>query len=191
MTRRVQDGFTLLEVLIALAIVAMSVGALLGTVTSSASHVSYLQEKTLAEWVALNRLTEIRIDHQNMPTVGKRMGSTVMGGTRWEWEEEVAELPIEGMLRVEVRAHNTEEAVDDTKPVDKPASQQQTSTKSSTDASKSIAWTTSVVGVVSSSRSDVRSPVAAPMTGSMQGNQGPGGQPNPPNTPKPGGTPSS
>ena len=54
-------GFTLLEVLIALAIVAMSVGALLGTVTSSASNIIYLKEKTLAEWVALNRLTEIRI----------------------------------------------------------------------------------------------------------------------------------
>ena len=126
-----------------------------------------------------------------MPSVGKRMGSTVMGGTRWEWEEEVAELPIEGMLRVEVRAHNTEEAVDDTKPVDKPAAQQETPTKSSTEASKSIAWTTSVVGVVSSSRAEVRSPVAAPMTGRMQNNQNPGGQPNPPSTPKPGGTPSS
>ena len=55
-------GFTLLEVLIALAIVAMSVGALLGTVTSSASNIIYLKDKTLAEWVALNRLTEVRID---------------------------------------------------------------------------------------------------------------------------------
>lgn len=191
MKARAGRGFTLLEVLIALAIVAMSVGALLGAVTSSASNLSYLREKTLAEWVALNRLTEIRIDHQNMPAVGRRMGSTVMAGTRWEWEEEVAELPIKGMLRVEVRAHNLEEAVDDTKPVDKPASQSPTPTKSSTDASRNIAWTTSVVGVVSSSRSDVRAPVAAPMTGRMQSNQGPGGQPNTPATPKPGGAPSS
>ena len=75
-------GFTLLEVLIALAIVAMSVGALLGTVTSSASNVIYLKEKTLAEWVALNRLTEVRID-QNMPAKGARTGNTVMGGQRW------------------------------------------------------------------------------------------------------------
>ena len=59
----------MLEVLIALAIVAMSVGALLGTVTSSASNVIYLKEKMLAEWVALNRLTEVRIDQQ-MPAKG-------------------------------------------------------------------------------------------------------------------------
>ena len=61
---RTRRGFTLLEVLIALAIVALSAGALLGTITSSASNVAYLQDKTLAEWVALNRLTEIRIAQQ-------------------------------------------------------------------------------------------------------------------------------
>ena len=101
--------------LIALAIVAMSVGALLGTVTSSASNVIYLKDKTLAEWVALNRLTEIRID-QHMPDMGKRSGNAVMGGMRWEWEEEVIELPIEGMFRIEVRAQPTGETVDDTRP---------------------------------------------------------------------------
>jgi general secretion pathway protein I len=95
-------GFTLLEVLIALAIVAMSVGALLGTVTSSASNVIYLKDKTLAEWVALNRLTELRID-QNMPDKGKRSGNSTMGGSRWVWEEEVIELPIEGLFRIDVR----------------------------------------------------------------------------------------
>ena len=44
-------GFTLLEVLIALAVVALSASALLGTVTSSGSNVAYLHDKTLAEWV--------------------------------------------------------------------------------------------------------------------------------------------
>ena len=98
-----QRGFTLLEVLIALAIVALSVGALLGTVTSSASNISYLKDKTLAEWVALNRLTEIRIA-KLMPDQGKRTGSAEMAGMRWQWEEEVTELPIKGMFRIDVRA---------------------------------------------------------------------------------------
>ncbi len=118
-------GFTLLEVLIALAIVAMSVGALLGTVTSSASNVIYLKDKTLAEWVALNRLTEVRID-KNMPDEGKRNGNSVLGGMRWEWEEEVVELPVKGMLRIDVRAHATGEAVDDSRPVEKPTTQKLT-----------------------------------------------------------------
>jgi len=175
-------GFTLLEVLIALAIVAMSVGALLGTITSSASNVIYLKDKTLAEWVALNRLTEVRID-QNMPAQGARTGNTVMGGQRWEWKEEVIELPIKGMFRVEVRAHPTGELVDDSRAVDKPSEQKLSPSTSSSTTKDSIAWTTSVVGVVGSSRSDIRESVAYPFEGLMQSPQNPGG--NPANTPAP------
>src|SRR3954471_14708110 len=106
MSARRPRGFTLLEVLVALAIVAMSVGALLGTITSSASNIIYLKEKTMAEWVALNRLTELRID-RNMPDIGKHSGNSVMGGIRWEWQEEIIELPIKGMFRIDVRSHST------------------------------------------------------------------------------------
>jgi general secretion pathway protein I len=176
--RRSSRGFTLLEVLIALAIVAMSVGALLGTVTSSASNVIYLKEKTLAEWVALNRLTEIRID-PNMPGEGRRMGSSVMGGMRWEWEEEVTELPIKGMFRIDVRAHNTGETVDDTRPANKPTSQTQTQaqtpTTSSGEEADRIAWASTVTGVVGVSRSALQQPIGEPLSGNLA--NAPGGQP--------------
>jgi general secretion pathway protein I len=173
-------GFTLLEVLIALAIVAMSVGALLGTVTSSASNVIYLKDKTLAEWVALNRLTELRID-KNMPDMGKRTGNTVMGGMRWEWQEEVSELPIEGLFRIEVRAHATGEFVDDSRPVDKPTEQKLSPSTVSGGSLEKVSWTTTVTGVVSGSRSDLTMP--APMiVGTPQNNPGanPGGAPGGP-----------
>jgi general secretion pathway protein I len=183
-------GFTLLEVLIALAIVAMSVGALLGTITSSASNIIYLKDKTLAEWVALNRLTEIRIDQQ-MPAKGKRSGNSVMGGMRWEWQEEVIELPIKGMFRIEVRAHATGELVDDSKPVDKPAAQALSPSTASGSSKDSITWTTSVIGVVGSARSDIRDAVAAPFEGNplQQTPNPPGGNPGAPAPPKAGGTP--
>jgi general secretion pathway protein I len=177
-------GFTLLEVLIALAIVAMSVGALLGTVTSSASNVIYLKEKTLAEWVALNRLTEVRIDQQ-MPAKGERSGNSVMAGQRWEWQEEVTELPIKGMFRIEVRSHPTGEMVDDSKAVEKPTEQKLSPSSPSGSSKDTVAWTTSVTGVVGSARSDIRDPVAAayegtPQSGPQTGN--PGNTPAPPKT---------
>jgi general secretion pathway protein I len=177
-------GFTLLEVLIALAIVAMSVGALLGTITSSASNVIYLKEKTLAEWVALNRLTEVRIDQQ-MPGKGKRSGNSVMAGMRWEWQEEVTELPIKGMFRVEVRAHPTGESVDDKRATEKPTAQALSPSTSSGSSKDSIAWTTTVTGVVGSSRSEIREAVAYPFEGTPQSptnpqTGGPGNAPAPP-----------
>ena len=173
-------GFTLLEVLIALAIVAMSVGALLGTITSSASNIIYLKDKTLAEWVALNRLTEIRIDQQ-MPSEGKRSGSSVMGGMRWEWQEEVVEQPtVKGLFRIEVRAHPTGEYVDDTRATTKPTAQTLTPSTASGSSADKIAWTTTVLGFVGSARSDVRQAVGTPIVGNPQtGNPQPQGAPQP------------
>lgn len=186
MTRARSRGFTLLEVLIALAIVALSAGALLGSVTSSASNVIYLKQKTLAEWVALNRLAEIRMA-VDMPAPGRRKGSATMGGMRWEWEEEVTELPIEGSFRVDVRAHATGETVDDTRPEQASNVQSETKTSPSGTSTKNISWTTSVVGVVGSSRSQLRAPVAVSWLLDPNNNNPPA---NPP-PPKRGGPPSS
>jgi hypothetical protein len=87
------------------------------------------------------------------------------------------------MFRVEVRAHATGELVDDTRAVDKPSAQTLSPSTSSGSSKDSVAWTTSVVGVVGSARSDVRDAVAYPFEG-MQ--QAPNAQPgNPGNTPVP------
>ena len=191
-------GFTLLEVLIALAIVAMSVGALLGTVTSSASNVIYLKEKTLAEWVALNRLTELRID-KNMPDPGKHKGNSVLGGMRWEWEEEVVELPIKGLWRIDVHARATGESVDDSQPVEKPTEQKLTPSSAAGSSLDKTTWTTTVTGVVSTARSDLQQPPPL-YVGTSQNNPpggnpkgAPGGNPGTPNAPgmpgSPGGAP--
>ena len=190
-------GFTLLEVLVALAIVAMSVGALLGTVTSSASSVIYLKDKTLAEWVALNRLTELRID-KNMPDPGKRKGNSVLGGMRWEWEEEVVELPgaVKGLWRIDVQARATGESVDDSRPVDKPTAQKLTPSSPSGSSLDKANWMTTVTGVVSTARSDFTQPAPA-LVGSPQNNppggnpKGAPGTPGSPNGPGAPGTPGS
>jgi general secretion pathway protein I len=183
-----QRGFTLLEVLIALAIVAMSAGALLGTITSSASNVSYLKDKTLAEWVALNRLTEIRIAQQ-IASPGKRTGSAEMGGMRWQWEEEVSELPIEGMFRVDVRARSTGEAVDDSRQSEKSTSQTEADTETSGAATEKLAWTTTVTGVLSGSTSLRREAIAAPFRGQSGNPQGGPNNPQNPSAPGAPGTP--
>ncbi len=182
-THRTARGFTLLEVLVALAIVAISVGALLGTITSSASNVIYLKDKTLAEWVALNRLTEIRINQQK-PGTGRRTGNTEMGGMRWQWEEEITELPVKGMFRIDIRARPTGEAVDDRRP--RPDGN---STRQDFDEGKSagaeldkLNWMTTVSGVIGSSTSTINTPIAAPMSGNSPTQGGPGNTPgeNPP-----------
>jgi len=185
-TRRTARGFTLLEVLIALAIVALSAGALLGTITSSASNISYLRDKTLSEWVALNVLTEIRIDPQ-FPAEGKRTGNAELGGMRWQWEQEVGKLPVEGMWRIDVRVRPTGETVDDSRKVDETSEQKPLESEASGAATEKLNWTTQVTGVIGSSRSPRQQPIAVTYYDSTsQQTGGPGGPNNAGNPANPG-----
>jgi general secretion pathway protein I len=77
-------GFTLIEVMVALTIIAISLGALLSTSGTQASSASYLKQKTLAHWVAVNELTQIRISKQ-FPDIGDKKGSTSMANKDWYW----------------------------------------------------------------------------------------------------------
>jgi hypothetical protein len=118
--------------------------------------------------VALNRLTEVRIDQQ-FPSEGKRAGNTVMGGMRWDWQEEVSELPtVKGLFRIEVRARATGEYVDDTRATTKPTAQTLSPSTSSGDSADKLSWTSTVIGVIGSARSEVRQAVAAPIVGDLQ-----------------------
>ena len=77
-------GFTLIEVMVALTIIALSLGALLSTSGSQANSATYLKQKTLAHWVAVNELTRMRISKQ-FPDLGDKKGSSKMAGNEWFW----------------------------------------------------------------------------------------------------------
>jgi hypothetical protein len=138
--------------------------------------------------VALNRLTEIRISKQ-MPDLGKRTGETVQGGMRWQWEQEVVELPVKGMFRIDVRSRPTGEAVDDSKPAtDRPTAQKEAESKSSGGEMEKLNWTTTVTGIVGSARSDRTQLIAIDYAGNPQS---PGPGPNNPGTQNNPGAPGS
>jgi general secretion pathway protein I len=95
-------GFTLIEVLVALAIVVIGMSALLGAMTSAADTSIYLRDKMFAEWVALNRVEEVRLQFRK-PGKGKSDGEVEYAGRKWRWEQEVIETEIPGILRVDVK----------------------------------------------------------------------------------------
>lgn len=78
------QGFTLIEVMVALTIIAISLTALLSTSGTQANSASYLKQKTLAHWVAVNELTQIRIAKE-FPDVGDKKGETTMANNDWYW----------------------------------------------------------------------------------------------------------
>ena len=103
MLSREHRGFTLIEVLVALAIVTIGMAALLGTLSSAAGTASYLQDKSLAEWIALNQIATVRLS-QTAPTKGDSEGEVDYAGRKWKWSQTVADMElIPGVLRIDVK----------------------------------------------------------------------------------------
>lgn len=102
-------GFTLLEVLVALAILAIAMSAVIKVTSENADNASYLRDKTLAHWVAMNVLTEIQI-RQKWLNIGTKKGMVEMAERKWYWllkisttvDNELRRLEIEVRLDKEV-----------------------------------------------------------------------------------------
>ena len=88
------SGFTLLEVLIALTIISLSLGALISTSGSQANSAGYLKQKSIAHWIAMNEITQLQIE-QAFPGKGDTKGSTEMAGAEWYWTRTVKETEDE------------------------------------------------------------------------------------------------
>ena len=98
---RAARGFTLIEVLVALAIVAIGMAAVLESLTSSANTTMYLQDKTFASWVALNRIETVRLSG-SVPQAGTSNDNVSYAGQSWEWQQKVTTTQIPGMVQIEV-----------------------------------------------------------------------------------------
>jgi len=94
-------GFTLLEVLVALTIVAVGLGALIRAVGETAGNVAYLRDKTFATWVAENRVAELRLQ-ATWPAIARSDGREEMGGITWRWRLEVLATEDSDLRRMNV-----------------------------------------------------------------------------------------
>jgi general secretion pathway protein I len=94
-------GFTLIEVLAALVIVSLGMLGVITAVGQTASNSSYLREKTIAHWVAMNRLTEMRLQPA-APKIDKSSDEVEMAGRKWRWTATVTQTPVESVRRIDV-----------------------------------------------------------------------------------------
>jgi general secretion pathway protein I len=101
-------GFTLIEVMVALVIVAFGMGAVLAALSASANNIAALHDKTLAQWIALNLVADTRLNLQ-MPTAGSTQGDVkAFGNADWHWQQDIVAVPsIPGLLEITVRVQRT------------------------------------------------------------------------------------
>ena len=94
-----QDGFTLVEVLVALVIFSVAIIGLSGATTQSVSHTQRLTHKTYAGVVADNQLIYARMQRA---VVGTKSGREDAGGQSYAWQIETLETPQDGLLELRV-----------------------------------------------------------------------------------------
>jgi len=99
---RIWKGFTLLEVLVALAVISIGLGALWKGLGQEMIVASALPNRIVAGWVAQNRIILRQSTHQ-WPDTRTYTGSEDMGGRRWYWQEQVAATDEPLLRRVTVR----------------------------------------------------------------------------------------
>jgi len=94
-------GFTLLEVMVALIIVAFSLTALTASMNQMIDAANTMRERTFASWIAQNKITEIRLANV-MPEDSATSGEIEFANTDWEWRAVVSETGIDNFKRIDV-----------------------------------------------------------------------------------------
>ena len=101
MIKNNNKGFTLLEVMVALFIVAVAMGGAIKVMGNAAQNTSRLVDKTFANWVALNQISELRLK-SDWPKVGEEKGEQEMSGRKWKWLQKTIKTDDENIKRVEL-----------------------------------------------------------------------------------------
>ena len=99
--RRARTGFTLVEVLVALAIISIALMAALRAAGQGTSSADELRSRLLASWVAQDRLALHRAREDWLP-LGIKRGKETEGGLQFFWREDVIATPNPAFRRVDV-----------------------------------------------------------------------------------------
>lgn len=100
-------GIALLEVLIALLIVSLGMLAAQGQLSGFAQTAHYMKKKSLASWIASNKVTEFSLAPR-WPEIGNTSGDIEFADLEWHWEAEVEATQVPNLRRVNVSVSLTE-----------------------------------------------------------------------------------
>ncbi len=94
-------GFTLVEVMVALAIAGLSLAAVAASISQMVDAGSAMQERTYASWIAQNKITELRLANV-VPEVSMTNGELQYAALEWAWRATISETGVENLFRVDV-----------------------------------------------------------------------------------------
>ena len=101
MMHAARRGFTLVEVLVALAVLSIALTAVMRTMGQAIDVTATLRERNAALWVAQNRLALHRMSHA-WPSADTTDGDSEFNGEKWYWREQVSTTPEPRIRRIEI-----------------------------------------------------------------------------------------
>jgi len=102
-------GFTLLEVLVAIAFLAIAFSAVARLYGDNINTVVHLRQKTLAHWIAQNIAQEVTLE-QSLPAAGAHSGTVQMANTDWYWRLQIAATGDAEVRRLQIEVSNSKDA---------------------------------------------------------------------------------
>ncbi len=101
MSHRRQAGFTLVEVMVALVVVALGLSSVIAVATRSIDNAYTFRERALALYIGMNVITELRLSG-DFPDVGDDTDNVEFGTREWTFTSTISDTGIETLRRVEV-----------------------------------------------------------------------------------------
>jgi general secretion pathway protein I len=105
---RRQSGFTLMEMLVAVGVLAIALGAIIGNGARFANNASGLRDKSLALFVARNRMAELELA-RTWPALGKANEDVELGDIKWVWRSEVKTTQDPSLRRIDIRVEKKDD----------------------------------------------------------------------------------
>jgi len=95
------SGFTLLEVVVALAVVTLGIIAAFNLIVQISAGSLHMKEKTFAGWVASNEITRLRLSGE-FPDVSQFDGDVEFAGSDYRWRATISETGVDNMRRIDM-----------------------------------------------------------------------------------------
>ncbi len=101
MSHESEQGFTLVEVMVALTIVAFSLTAIAASMNQMIDAANAMRDRSYASWIAQNKIAELRLANIT-PEVSATSGEVDYANGEWSWRAVISETGIENFYRVDV-----------------------------------------------------------------------------------------
>lgn len=101
-----EQGFTLLEVIIAIALIAVALPAFLFSMAQVSNATADTSRDSIASWIAHNQMATVKLEYELTDKLlkGEATGQVEMAGQRWDWRVITAESELPDMWRITAEA---------------------------------------------------------------------------------------